>query len=122
MAKKRTATRRSYRAAPRRSRGSRRNGITIAPVAGALMGVYNGYKIYKSARTQTTADRALMVALGAQYDGATLVGINKSNALSVYGPAAAGMVIHEVVGKSTGAMGTGVGLKLNRYLPKGINL
>lgn len=42
-------------------------------------------------------------------------------ALRAYWPAIGGEVIHQVLGNPKGAFNTGIGLKLNKVTPKGMN-
>ena len=88
------------------------------------MGGLNLYRSYTNIAAGTTdKGAALVAALGVDMDASgNYLGINKGRVLGYMAPPIAGMAIHEVVGKTTGALGSGVGLKLNRYLPKGINL
>ena len=39
-----------------------------------------------------------------------------------YWPLAGGELVHQGIGNGNGAFGTGIGLKYNKALPKGINL
>lgn len=126
MAKRKTARRRTYRARPSRSGGSRRKGITIAPLAGAVISALSAKRLWDSIPSDQAdmGRKASIVFLG--YDPHEL-GVNDqahitSRLLTTYGPAIAGYAVHEVAGNPKGAFGTGVGLKLNRYLPRGINL
>lgn len=126
-AKRKTARRRrSYGAAPRRRSGGKKT-IHIAPVVGAIGSALTGYSQYKTMRE---AGRSVGNSLAISFAGWDTNSGGSNDIMTnviprlanTYAPVIGGVAVHEVVGNTKGAMGTGFGLKLNKYLPKGINL
>lgn len=120
MAKRRSSRRYAARPA-RRSGGGRKRGIAIAPVAGAAITAMGMYKHYKALKLAGYNSEEAAVGATVSYDMKTNTW-NRDNFVGKYAPAVAGIAIHEVAGNTRGAFNTGVGLKLNRYFPKGVKL
>ena len=107
--------------AKKKQKRSRKKSITLGPIIGGVMSAYQMYKMHGelTAQGMDSGNAAVLATTG--YNPTTKT-FDMGTAGRAWGPAAVGYVAHEVAGNAKGAFRSGIGLKLNRYLPPGINI
>lgn len=115
---RRTTTRRRASTPRTRRRTGRRTKPLYLGILGGLAGtawsIWNGYKAARNAGYHP--GEALMYVTAGYSPRSQTMPWDRNRVIETWAPLGVGYAVHEIIGNSRGAFGTGIGLQLNRRL------